>query len=134
MTTSNTYSILANNRSLLEDADTFIKILLYKAQDTLLPEIYNIFGKEDIQKFLDVFAGAIIKVPELNLINECAKLSVVYTTIQNARDTGDALDTMAVHYKCSKKDVTKWYLIAQEIIEGCDNSEALAKLAAKKEV
>lgn len=43
--------------------DAFLFLLSMEGEETLLPEIYEIFGSELTTKFLDLFGGATIRVP-----------------------------------------------------------------------
>ena len=111
------------DKSLMNNADAFMQILMYRAQATLLPELYEVFGTEQVQKFLDIFAGCVIRVPENNIITECARLSAIYHFVEKSTDTGEALSELAAQYGCTKKEVGKMYLEAQAILEGEEDAQ-----------
>jgi len=53
--------------------DALEVLLLYCAGNTLLPELYRVFGKEYILRFLDLFAGTTLEVPSRETIEQSVR-------------------------------------------------------------
>jgi hypothetical protein len=43
-----------------------------------LPELFEVFGKENLLQFLDIFAGTTIKVPPQEALEHCMRDVVIY--------------------------------------------------------
>lgn len=58
--------------------DAFIIILLSRAQETLLPEIKEVTGDAGLLRFLDIFGGRTIVVPEKSVIEKAMRDASFY--------------------------------------------------------
>lgn len=58
--------------------DFFYLALLAAAEDTPIPEMYEIFGSHAVQKFLMVFSGLTIEVPGTDLLKDCVRDAIIY--------------------------------------------------------
>jgi hypothetical protein len=63
-----------------------LQIALLRAGSTsLLPELYEIFGTENLLKFLDVFAGTTIVVPSAMVLEDSIRDTFIYLIVDNAQ-------------------------------------------------
>lgn len=72
---------LSISRSSLDFLDTFQVVFLNATQNTLLPEVMEVFGAEMAMKFLDTFAGTTITVPSRKRFTDCVRDTDVYMTL-----------------------------------------------------
>jgi hypothetical protein len=84
--------------------------LLRTGRDTLLPEIYEIFGKESTIKFLDIFAGITVKVPTKQVIENAIRDTFIYLTLKKAKRNGypkspDVVTDLADRYSIERSTV-----------------------------
>jgi len=89
--------------------------LLRSSKDTLLPELYEIFGKSKLLKFLDIFSGTTIVVPDRDLVENSIRDTFIYISVSKAvtyrkkeRVMGIVKD-LADRYSISKDDVWNIY-------------------------
>lgn len=61
-----------------EYLEIFRLALLRSSRDTLLPDIFEIFGIEHTMRFLDTFAGARITVPSKEVIARAVRDASIY--------------------------------------------------------
>lgn len=64
--------------NLLKYVDVFHTVLVDIAGDTVLPEVYDIFGPELAIRFLDVFSGCSFQVPSRKVIEGAARKASVF--------------------------------------------------------
>ena len=66
------------SKDLLEQAEV-MKIILYEiGTDTILPEIYEIFGKEKFLDFLSIFGGMNIQIPDIDIIETAVRDAIIF--------------------------------------------------------
>jgi len=75
----------------LNRADVFYVALLHVAEDSLLPEIRQIFGDEATLKFIQIFEGMTIKVPTESQITRGLKDAEVYLALRKIRRSDPVL-------------------------------------------
>lgn len=61
--------------------EAFYVLLVSSGKFTVLPELYDIFGREMTLKFLDTFAGCSIKVPSPERLKDLALKVEVYVRL-----------------------------------------------------
>ena len=69
------------DENLARYADVFAQILIHRCRDTLLPELIEVFGKDRLPMFLDMFAGCTFKVPSRDIIVNAARDADMYECI-----------------------------------------------------
>ena len=77
------------DRGSLKHIDALQVALLRAGKDTLLPEIYDIFGKDKLLKFLDIFSGATIRVPPRKVLEDSIRDTYVYLTMEKREKSLD---------------------------------------------
>lgn len=80
-----------------DHVDTFRAIFVRKAQYTLLPELLEIFGQENLLKFLDVFGGMTISVPDRSILMHSVRDTHIYQSISQ-NDNPDVTHRLALQY------------------------------------
>lgn len=64
--------------------DLFQIVLLAAAEDTHIPEIYEIFGPEYTLRFLDIFRGMTVEVPSREVIANALRDVGIYLAVVQA--------------------------------------------------
>jgi Mor family transcriptional regulator len=64
-----------------EYLDAFLVLLLFKSQETLLPELLECVGRESLFKFLEIFGGTTVQIPEKTLIERQMRDASIYVEI-----------------------------------------------------
>jgi hypothetical protein len=72
--------------------DALYAVLLTTQPVSLFPEMYEIFGREAVLKFLDIFSGQVIHVPSAAQIEE--KVRDVTIWVEMKKDGGARLKLM----------------------------------------
>jgi len=98
----------------IQHIDALQVSLLRAGKNTLLPELYDIFGKECLLKFLDTFAGTTIQVPTKKVLEDAIRDTYIYLTItendkSRNRKKSDIVKELAVRYDMDVKDVISVY-------------------------
>lgn len=58
--------------------EAFYALLVSSGNYNFLPEVYDIFGREDTIKFIEIFAGCTIKVPKVDKLESLARKAEIY--------------------------------------------------------
>lgn len=77
--------------------DVFYLVLLSIADKSILPEIYEIFGKDSMIKFLDIFSGTTIKVPSRHIIEKAIQQVDIYIQLTD-KHTSQVAEHLAEQY------------------------------------
>ena len=89
--------------------------LLRAGKHTLLPELYDIFGKDKLLKFLDIFAGTTIEVPSKKVLESAIRDTYIYLSLENIRKGGgnrkksDVVKDLADRYSIESSEVLRIY-------------------------
>jgi len=82
----------------------------------LLPELYDIFGKEKLLQFLDIFAGTTVKVPTKRVLEDAIRDTYIYLGMEKARTSGkkkkimpDVVKDLAARYDIDEIHVQRIY-------------------------
>jgi hypothetical protein len=73
--------------------DVFIPVMLRRTRDTLIPELFEVFGSEHLMRFLDLFAGTRFEVPSRDLILAALRDAEIYAALAAHTDTVRGLAT-----------------------------------------
>jgi hypothetical protein len=73
--------------------DVFIPVMVAWTRKSLIPELYEVFGPEQLMRFLDLFAGARVEVPSRDLILAALRDADIYVTRAAHKDTVRGLAT-----------------------------------------
>ena len=72
---------LSISKTQLKFLNTFQMVFLNATQNTLLPEIIEIFGIEMTMKFLDIFAGTTITIPSRKRFIDCVRDADIFMAL-----------------------------------------------------
>jgi hypothetical protein len=77
-----------------------------------IPEIYEVFGRDQLLKFLDIFSGLTFKVPTRELLEKYMRDVVVYLTLFKAPPTqrGRAIKALAKRYETTAGDIRSTFV------------------------
>lgn len=64
--------------------EAFYVLLVSAGNYTFLPELYDIFGREETIKFLEIFQGCTLSVPKADKLEKLAREVSIYTRIERA--------------------------------------------------
>jgi hypothetical protein len=98
-----------------EYIDLFYILLLDMAENTVLPEMYEIFGTDKVLKFLDIFAGATITVPSADMISKSLDKIFIFVKLYNNFNK-ETLDLIKNDYNLKTDEVLKIYNYVEERI------------------
>lgn len=74
----------------------FMALLFQRVQRTLLPEILDIFGQEAFLKFIDVFAGTTVTVPDRTVLTNLVRDADIYARLQEGESTEALADKYGI--------------------------------------
>lgn len=77
--------------------DLFRLVLLQTGQYTLFPEMLEIFGEEAVIKFLDIFGGITVRVPDRGVLERAVRDVDIYVTLARC-DTPNVVGDLARKY------------------------------------
>lgn len=92
--------------------DVFYLVLFKAAEETVLPELYRIFGDGATLKFLDTFAGLQVRVPTRKLLAHCVRDTMIYLDMTKLdgmpwERRKAALSSLCLRYRVSRKDLVR---------------------------
>ena len=73
--------------------DVFIPVMLAWTRKTLITELYEVFGHQDLMRFLDLFAGTRFEVPSRDLILTALRDADIYAALTTHKDSVRGLAT-----------------------------------------
>lgn len=73
--------------------DVFMPVMVAWTRKTLIPELYEVFGSEQLMLFLDLFAGTRVEVPSRDLILTALRDADIYATLAAHKDSVRGLAT-----------------------------------------
>jgi hypothetical protein len=89
--------------------DVFRVVLVQSVQYTLFPELLEIFGPEKVLKFMDIFGGMTIKVPDRSILERIVRDVDIYVTITGSPDVTEAVDLLSVRHQLPPEYVKEVY-------------------------
>lgn len=87
--------------------DTLYLVLLDLGQQSLLPELLEVFGKETLIKFLDVFAGVTVQVPPAEEIKRAVRDTNIYVTLSQAQNRAEALKSLELEHSLDERSIRR---------------------------
>jgi Mor family transcriptional regulator len=96
-----------------ELVEVFIPVMLAWTRKTLIPELYEVFGPEQLMRFLDLFAGTRFEVPSRDVILQALRDADVYVRLAAGRDT---VRDLATKYGVAEHQVADAYARVAAII------------------
>lgn len=77
-----------------------------------LPEIFSIFGRGGLLKFLDIFAGTTIRIPSRDVLEHCMRDVVIYLAIVKvlAPHRNREIKALANRYKTTSGDIRTTFI------------------------
>jgi len=105
------------------DVNILMMMLLVNDEYDVLPELYEIFGEDKLIKFLDVFSGITIKVPDRSRLMECVEMiesyQILYKTTEETEER--VTEDLAIKYEVSVEKIGQWYDRVEKIIKKTGN-------------
>lgn len=110
------------DKNLMEHMDTLYLVLVHTSRMTLLPELYEVFGKEAVVKFMDVFAGTTVQVPPRAVLENCVRDVDIYLTLKKSNVPAVIAD-LALKYSISTDTVYNIRDYVDKLVVGTYNIE-----------
>lgn len=86
----------------------FRLVLLQSGQYTLFPEMLEVFGEEAVIKFLDIFGGITIRVPDRGVLERAVRDVDIYVTLSKC-NTPEVAGDLARKYDVDEGYVRELY-------------------------
>ena len=97
----------------MELLDILMKVLLldYTGEESLLPEIYEVFGSDYFIKFMDVFAGKSFSIPLHNELEEAVMKADIFYRLNGikSKDEYDQVQALSRRYEVNSERVRLIY-------------------------
>lgn len=99
-----------------EFLDMLQLVLMETAAQSHLPEIFKVFGKESVLKFIDIFSGTTITVPKREVIENCMRdVSILLQMRKVGADSQATLvRDLAVRYNMTAGQVRRVFVDMEE--------------------
>ena len=99
--------------------DVLFAVLLHDTEETLIPEIYEIFGAEYTIKFLELFAGTVVTVPDRNCVEQAMMDMDIFLTLSEAAPDEQtvAVQRLALKYDRSADAINNRYKRTGHIVQ-----------------
>lgn len=102
------------DRSINTYIDIFNLLFVHVTKETILPEVLEIFGNDLALKFLDIFAGTTIEVPDRDFIVSIIRDADVYNSLEKKKST---VKLLAKRYDVSEPKISDIYNSVKEIVD-----------------
>jgi hypothetical protein len=96
-------------------------VLLKTDSYSLLPELYDVFGEENLMKFLDIFAGNTIKVPSKKEFSKAIQKIDIYNRLENKKNSTSAL-LLSQEYEVSVEYIRTSHLEIKKLVENTSSA------------
>lgn len=102
--------------------DVLYVLLVHSDRFSVLPELYEIFGREALLKFLDLFSGTTISVPSAEDLRSAIRDMTIYTRLvgATASSRSSRVERLADEYGVSKQTVEKRFDKVKEMMSAYD--------------
>jgi len=102
--------------------DIVTVLLLDRADDTHLPELYDVFGREVLSKFLELFAGMTIRIPTREEIETSVRNVSIFLQVYRTAKGSKArvMYDIARHYGMVTDEVRRIYYRMEKRLRGVD--------------
>lgn len=99
--------------------DFMMICLLESAGDTLIPQLYDVFGKENFLKFMSIFAGTTIKVPNLKIIEDTMRDVAIYLRLRDlpVGSRAEAVRDLAAQYSRTRGEIRRSFMSMESRFE-----------------
>jgi hypothetical protein len=104
------------DNSATKHIDALQAALVRASRDSILPELYDIFGRESLLKFLDIFAGTTVKVPTKKVLEDSIRDTFIYLSLEKTKKSGkpkkvmtDVVRDLAGRYSIGMEEVWAIY-------------------------
>jgi phosphopantetheinyl transferase (holo-ACP synthase) len=108
--------VLAEDRKLSRGLDPVNAILCLCARHTLLPEIFNTFGRDSVLSFLDRFGGKTIKVPSVKSVYDALIAITIWDALEKS-NTPDTITRLAKRFSLKESEVKAHRNKVQEMLD-----------------
>lgn len=105
------------DKSIYDCLDAFMVLLMQAAEFSLLPDILAIFGPEMTVKFIDIFSGTQIKVPNRDILQSIVRDATIYNSMKNSNNQNHEAKKLAEMYDVTEKIVNSTYERVSKMIE-----------------
>lgn len=104
------------DRGAEDHIDALQVALLRASRGTILPELYEIFGKDKLLQFLDIFSGTTINIPSRKVLEDSIRDTYIYLGLRRAskkanrkKVMSDVAKDLADRYDIDKQTVWSVY-------------------------
>lgn len=92
-------------------------IMLYRSEGSLIPELFDVFGRDLLFKFIDIFAGTTVKVPDKETLRRIIRDTAIYISLlDNYSDL--QVDYLARRYDISQTEVVNIFKELHKVVHG----------------
>jgi len=97
--------------------DTLSVVLLYNDKYGFLPELYEIFGRENLIRFLDTFSGTTFQVPSRESLDRAIRDVIIW--VEMSKDCRqEVAEALAFRYEVAIMTVWNTYNTMKELMKG----------------
>lgn len=109
-------------RSTRREVDALYVLLVHSGRYELLPELYDVFGREHLIRFLEIFGGTTIKVPSEVELAQAARDVTIYCRLNEAPKEGqeEVVASLAKEYNLDEGVVSQIYSRMVRLMETYD--------------
>lgn len=108
--------------------DTLYLLLIHNDEYSFLPELYEVFGKEHLIRFLQLFAGSTVKVPSESILTRNVRDVSIYIRLDQCK-TGESrgLETaeLMTELGISDSEIAKIYRNMKSLVNQYNISRVL---------
>lgn len=101
-----------------EKRDLLWVLLMTTGEFTLLPELYEVIGPDKLVRFMELFGGTTIKVPDRDKLCEAAMAIDIFSRCSVAAHRSTAIERMAEEYELPEARVLEIYTSTADMIHG----------------
>lgn len=108
--------------------DALFVLLVHSGRYELLPELYEVFGREKLLQFLEIFGGTTIKVPSEKDLIQAARDVAIYTRLHDAQPGHkDPVDDLCHEYDLCSDEVYTIYREMAQLMDRYDLKKATVR-------
>jgi len=109
-------------RSTRREVDVLYVLLVHSGRYELLPELYEVFGREHLIRFLEVFGGTTLKVPSEQDLAQAARDVSIYCRLSEAPrgSVGEVVGSLAKEYSIEEGVVEQIHAQMAKLMENYD--------------
>lgn len=107
-------SITILDKNAAKYLDVLQVALLRIGKCTILPELYEIFGQDNLLKFLDIFSGVNVQIPSRSALEHAVRDTYIFMSIKRLENCSasraEMIKTLARRYSISDDRVRSIFL------------------------